>query len=143
MRGSGGSEGGIGMFSIGFVLSLLSLYFFFDSVQVTTQGFGALTSFVHRTAGGGMAGTASMGLVFVPFFLGVVSLFVNAKQTWAWILMWCGLGILVIEILSRITFLMNVRTSYLLILVVLFAAGAGLMIRSYRSIEATQPPKNT
>ena len=139
MRGSGGTEGGIGLFSIGFVLSAVSLYFFFDSVQVTTQGFGVLTSMIHRGMGNGAFGTASMGLVFVPFFLGVLALFYDSRPAWAWYLMWAGLGVLVIEILSKLTFFFNLRASHLIILLGLFAAGAGMMLRSYRNIDQ-QPP---
>lgn len=139
MRGSGGTEGGIGLFSIGFVLSAVSLYFFFDSVQVTTQGFGVLTSMIHRGMGDGAFGTASMGLVFLPFFLGVLALFYDSQPAWAWYLMWAGLGVLVIEILSKLTFFFNLRVSHLIILLGLFGAGAGMMLRSYRNIDQ-QPP---
>ncbi|MDZ4851888.1 MAG: hypothetical protein SGI77_21575 [Pirellulaceae bacterium] len=135
MRGSGGTDGGIGLFSIGFVLSAVSLYFFFDSVHVTAGGFGALTSMIHRGMGQGAYGTASMGIVFVPFFLGVLALFYDARPTWAWYLMWAGLGILVIEILSGLRFFFDLRASHLLILLGIFAAGAGMMLRSYRSID--------
>lgn len=140
MRGSGGTEGGIGLFSIGFVLSAVSLYFFFDSVQVTTQGFGVLTSMIHHGMGGGLYGTASMGIIFVPFFLGVLALFYDARPSWAWYLMWSGLGVLVIEILSKLNFFFNVRASHLILLLGLFAAGAGMMLRSYRSIDPPAPP---
>ncbi len=37
---SGGTEGGGGKFALGFVLAAVSLYFFFDSVQVSTDGAG-------------------------------------------------------------------------------------------------------
>ncbi len=141
MRGSGGTEGGIGLFSIGFVLSAVSLYFFFNSVQVTTQGFGILTTMIHRGMGDGGMGTASMGLVFLPFFLGVLALFYDSKPKWAWYLMWAGLGILVIEILSKLTFFFSLRVSHLIILLGVFAAGAGMMLRSYRSIDRV-PPSN-
>jgi uncharacterized protein len=144
MRGSGGTQGGVGQFAIGFVLSIVSLYFFFNSVQVTSGTNGWISGMVSQGMGNGAFGTASMALLFVPFFLGVLVLFYNAKQSWGWLLMWAGLGILVIEIMSRVTFLFNFRASYLILLIVLFAAGAGMMLRSYRSIELaddSQPPK--
>ena len=46
--------------------------------------------------------------------------------------MWIGLTIIIIEILSRIQFLLKIKSSHLLIMVVTFAAGAGLMLQSYR-----------
>jgi hypothetical protein len=137
MRGSGGTEGGVGLFTIGFVLSIVSLYFFFDSVQVTTRGNGLFTGMMYRAAGDGAFGTASMGLVFLPFFLGVIALFYDARPAWAWYLMWLGLGILVIEILSQLTFIFNLRASYLLLVLATFAAGVGMMLRSYRAIDSS------
>jgi uncharacterized protein len=141
MRGSGGTEGGVGMFTGGFVLSIVSLYFFFNSVFVTTRGHGLFTGMLYRGMGEGGFGSASMGLVFVPFFLGVVALFYDAKQKWAWVLMWAGLAILVIEILSQLTFVFNLRASYLLLVLALFAAGVGLMLRSYRAIGKLEKPE--
>ncbi len=140
-RGSGGTEGGIGLFTIGFVLSIGSLYFFFNSVQVTTRGSGLLTGMLYRGMGEGGFGTASMGLVFVPFFLGVIALFYDARPAWAWYLMWAGLGILVIEILSQITFFFNFRASYLLLVLAIFAAGVGMMLRSYKAIGKVEKPE--
>jgi hypothetical protein len=81
--------------------------------------------------GGGMWETTSMGLIFVPFLIGVIALFYNAAQKWAWWLMNIGLAIIVIEVLSRIRFLMTTKLSHLLGMMVLFAAGIGLMLRSY------------
>ncbi len=137
MRGSGGTEGGTGKFLIGFGLSALALYLFFDSVRVSTADLGVFSGFARRHAGGGMLETTSMGLLFVPFFLGVLALFYDARLKWAWALMWVGIAILVIEILSRIRFVMNMKTTHLLLMMVLFAAGAALMIRSYRDEGAT------
>jgi uncharacterized protein len=142
MRGSGGTNGGVGKFAIGFVLSAVSLYFFFHSVQVTSGSVGWFSSLIVDGMGTGIASTASMGLLFAPFFLGVLILFYDAKMMWAWYLMWSGLGILVIEILSRVSFVFNFKASYLLLLIVLFAAGAGMMLRSYRQLDAPDTPND-
>jgi hypothetical protein len=136
MRGSGGTEGGTGKFLIGFGLAALALYLFFDSVRVATANLGLFTGLARRHAGGGLLETTSMGIVFVPFFLGVLALFYDARMKWAWVLMWFGVAVLVIEILSRIRFFLNMKTTHLLGMMVLFAAGAALMIRSYRDESA-------
>ena len=47
-------------------------------------------------------------------------------------MLWIGVGILVIEVVSRIRFILEMKLSHLLLMFVAFAAGAGLMIRSYR-----------
>ena len=133
MRGSGGTEGGAGMFILGFLLAGLGVYLFFDSVLVSTATHGWISGmFRGRGGGGGMGQTTSMGIVFVPFFIGVTALFVNARWQWAWGLTWLGIAILIIEILSRIRFLLTMKVTHLLGMIVLFAAGTGLMIRSYR-----------
>lgn len=138
MRGSGGTEGGLGKFAIGFGLSALVTYLFFDSVRVTTAGHG-LISGLFGYGHGGPWETTSMGIIFVPFFLGVVVLFYDARLWWGWVLTYVGIGILAIEILSRIQFLFQMKSTHLLGMIVLFAAGVGLMLRSYR---ADRPSKD-
>ena len=133
MRGSGGTEGGVGKFFIGLSLAIGAIYFLFDSVTVTTRASGLVSGWVRGIGGMGDAwDTSSFGIVFVPFFLGVIALFYDARPRWAWALMWSGLGILVIEILSRIRFLMHMKLTYLALILVMGAAGVGLMLRSYR-----------
>ncbi|MEZ6056756.1 MAG: hypothetical protein R3C01_08625 [Planctomycetaceae bacterium] len=133
MRGSGGTEGGVGQFLAGMILSIIGVYLFFDSVIVQTDPTGLITGGARRMMGEGRMGqTTSMGIVFVPFFIAVVYLFVDAKKRWAWYLLYVGLVVLAIEILSRVRFTMNTKLSLLLLIFVLIAAGAGLMIRSYR-----------
>ena len=138
MHEPGGTPGGLQKFGLGLALSAASLYFFFDSVRVDTRGVGWLSGWM----GGRVGGTTSMGILFLPFFIGIAALFYNAKQRWAWGLTWLGLGILIVEILSRIQFLMNMKTSHLLIMIVTFAAGTGLMLRSYRDETQFQASQN-
>lgn len=140
MHQPGGTPGGLQKFGLGLLLCAVSLYFFFDSVHVETRGLGWFSGLLGR--GGTTWQTTSMGILFVPFFIGLVALFYDAKQRWAWALTWIGLAILVIEILSRIHFLMSVKTSHLIIMLVTFAAGAGLMLRSYRDESLAQQAAN-
>ncbi len=137
MRGSGGSEGGLGLFAVGLLFSALGVYLFFDSVLVTTAPAGFLSGMMGgRRGGGGLGQTTSMGILFVPFLISVIALFYDARIRWAWWLLYIAIAILAIEILSRIRFLMTVKTTHLLGMMVLFAAGIGLMIRSYRNLES-------
>ena len=131
MRGSGGTEGGLGKFAVGFCLSALATYLFFDSVKVTTAGHGLLSG-LFGYGHGGYWETTSMGVIFVPFFLGVVALFYDSRFWWGWVLTYLGIAVIAIEILSRIQFLFQMKTTHLLGMIVLFAAGVGLMLRSYR-----------
>lgn len=138
MKGSGGTEGGVGKYFIGFCLSALAAWMFFDSVQVSTAGEGWLSGMMHHQWRGGNFATTSMGIIFVPFFLGVIALFYDASKKWAWALMYCGLAVLSVEILSRIRFLLHVKSSHLLLMLAMFAAGLGLMLQSYRAHSKMQ-----
>jgi hypothetical protein len=136
MRGSGGTPGGLSEFSIGFVLAGLAVYLFLDSVTVST-GIGVFAGGLNGMLGGTIGSTASSGLIFLPFFIGVTALFYNANQRWGWTMMYLGLAVIVIEILSQIRFLVQMKVSHLLGVIVLLAAGTGLMLRSYRDHGGT------
>ncbi len=136
MRGSGGTPGGIGEFAMGFVLAGLAVYLFLDSV-VVTSGIGMIAGRVDGMFGGMLGGRTSSGLVFVPFFIGVTALFYDSRQQWGWTVMYLGIAIIVIEILSRMQFLVTMKVSHLLGIIVLLAAGTGLMLRSYRDQDPT------
>ena len=133
MKGSGGTDGGVGLFFFGLVMAVAGVYFFFDSVRVHAGHAGALSGMMGGGRGrGGIIDTTSMGILFVPFFIGVFALFVDAHRKWAWILTYVGIAILAIEILSRIRFIVDTKLTHLLGMIVLFAAGCALMFRSYR-----------
>ena len=140
----GGTQGGEIKFLIGIVLSLLGLWLFFDSVRFTTGHLGAISSALARGSGmghGGPAGgggggmgigqTTSMGIVLVPLFIGVVALFFDVRRTWAWVVTWTGIGILLIEIVSRFRPEFQVKASHFILMLVLIAGGLGLMLRAY------------
>ena len=139
MRGSGGTPGGLGQFFVGLFLAIVSAYLFFDSVHVDTAPSGWISGLIISP---GNYSTVSTGLLFLPFFLGVMALFVNAKQKWAWMLTWGGLAILAIEILSRIRFFMSMKLTHLLILIALMAAGCGLIFRSFRAFAEFEKSMN-
>ena len=128
MRGSGGTDGGVGMFFIGLTLAVLAVYLFFDSVRVTTA-IGLLSGFFGG-GGGGLWRTTSMGIIFVPFLIAVIGLFYDARRKWAWWLLYIGIAVIAIEILSHIRFYVNAKLTHLLGMMVLFSAGIGLMLRS-------------
>ena len=139
MKGSGGTEGGVGQFFIGLLLAGLGIYLFFDSVRVTT-GIGLISGDLHRLVGrgsGGLGETTSMGILFVPFVIAVITLFYDARKKWGWWLLYFSIAVIAVEILSRIRFLMNTKLTHLLGMMVLFAAGVGLILRSLR--DHSQP----
>jgi len=134
IKGSGGTEGGVVQFLIGLLLTGVAIYLFFDSVLVTT-GIGIVSGGMHRMmgrGGGGFGETTSMGIIFVPFLIAVIALFYDASKKWGWWLLYFGIAVIAVEILSRIRFLMTTKLTHLLGMMVLFAAGVGLILRSLR-----------
>jgi hypothetical protein len=69
----------------------------------------------------------------VPFLTGIFILFFDAKAKWAWWLTIIGLLVVIIEILSRIQFVMNSKTSHVLLMLAMIAGGAGLVLKGYRT----------
>jgi hypothetical protein len=139
VRGAGGTPGGTWLFFSGLVLAGAGLWFFLSNVHVVTRDFGMFSgAFSRGMLGGGMP-AMSTGIVFAPIFFGLVLLFYDARMKWGWVLFYTGLAIIVIEILSRIQFLMDMRTSNLLLMLGMIAAGIGMMLRSFRDASQDAP----
>ena len=139
MKGSGGTEGGVFEYLVGLCLAGLAIYLFFDSVHMASGQYGVFSGMLGGGRQGGHWDTTSMGIIFVPFGIGVFSLFVNAEQKWAWWIAWIGLAVIAIEMLSRIRFLMEIKTSHFILMLVLFLFGCALMFRSYRATRLLPP----
>lgn len=140
VRGAGGTPGGTWLFFTGLVLAAAGLWFFLSNVHVLTNPFGVMSGLFSRGMFGGGQPAASTGIVFAPIFLGLVLLFYDARWRWGWALFYLGLAIIVIEILSRIQFHMDMRTSNLLLMMGMVAAGIGMMLRSFRDTSITETP---
>ena len=123
----GGTKGGEGLFFGGLALIGLGVYFFLDSIYVTT-GHGGIIGRMFGRGGQGHE-TTSMGIVFVPLLIGIGTLFYDARKKWAWWLAGLGLLLIIIESLSRIRFEMNQKTTLLLLMLGMIAAGAGMVFR--------------
>lgn len=127
MNGSGGTEGGRGEFGFGVLLVIAGLYFFLDSVTVTTASHGWFSGYLRTNIG-----TGSVGLIFSPFFLAIAMLFYDARLKQGWWLLGGSIALIVVEVFSRLNFLMHVKTTHLLLMIALFGAGTGLILNSYR-----------
>ena len=127
----GGTEGGTGSFLMGsgLILVALGMYLLLDSVRVQSGQYGWVSGMIGRGRHG--LETTSMGIVFVPFLIGVGVLFYDATKKWAWWLAGLGLVVVVVEILSRIRFVLDMKTSHLLLILVMVAAGAGMTLRAF------------
>ena len=127
----GGRPGGEIKFIIGVLLTGIGIWLFFDSVRLTTGHHGLMSNFFGGRGGGGMGETTSMAIILVPLFIGVIALFVDVNQKWAWGLTLIGVLILSVEILSRMRPHFNVKASHAVLMLVMIAGGLGLMLRAY------------
>ncbi len=127
----GGTEGGTAPFlaGLGLTLTAIGLYLLFDSVHVVSGGSGMVSQFLM---GQGGWETTSRGIIFVPLVLGVVLLFYNAAWIVGWGFLWLGLAVVIVEILSRLQFVFNMKTSHLILILAMSAAGVGLMLRGLK-----------
>lgn len=82
-----------------------------------------------------------MGILFVPFLIGAGVLFFDARKKWGWVLLGLALLSIVIELLSRVRFHMETAITCLLLILLMTAAGAGLMARDYLSRRSPTGPK--
>lgn len=123
----GGTRGGIKLFLGGVGLTVLSMWFFLDSVRVTAYGNGWISG-----GFGGFGGTGSMGILFVPLLIGIGGLSYNGRALWAWVVFGLGLALIIIEILSKLRFFYDLKLSHFLLMLGGFAAGIGLTLRSFR-----------
>jgi hypothetical protein len=135
----GSSPDAAWLFLGGFVLAAAGLWFLLANVHVTTHPFGLVSGVFSRGVFGGGGATLSTGVVFVPIFAGLVMLFYDSRKQAGWWLFYAGLLLLVIEIFSRIQFVMNMRTSNLLLMLGMIAAGVGMMLRSLRGPPPVTP----
>jgi uncharacterized protein len=128
----GGRPGGEVKFLIGAILAVCGAWLFFDSVHFMTGRGGLVSNAIGGGRGeGGMGETTSMGIVLVPLFTGVVALFFNVRQKWAWGLTGLGLLILGVEIVSRFRPVFSVKATHLFVMIALIGGGLGLMLRGY------------
>jgi putative effector of murein hydrolase LrgA (UPF0299 family) len=129
---SGGSEGGEQALitGVGLVLFPFGFCLFLDLVQVTSAPYGWISGRMGRS-GGGMRETTSMGLIFIPFLVGVMELFFDSKKKWIWGLAGIFLAVIFVEILSRVHFVLNMKMTSLFLVLGMLAAGAGLLACGY------------
>jgi predicted membrane channel-forming protein YqfA (hemolysin III family) len=123
MRGAGGTEGGIGLFLIGFCCAVAGGWLLMN--QVTVSG-GAWT----------LWGYNSFGLSLVPFILGVGLLFFDGRSVIGWLLLIAGLAIVLAGVLMNLRIYFQPTSLFnTLMMLALLAGGIGMIARSLRSAE--------
>lgn len=119
-RGAGGTEGGVGMFLIGFVMAVAGGYLLTNQVTVTS-------GYWH------FWGYNAFGLSLLPFVVGIGFLFFDGKSAVGWVLTIAGAVILFIGIIANLQIYFRATSLFnTLIMLVLLLGGIGLVARSLR-----------
>ena len=129
MRGAGGTEGGIGMFFIGFACAVAGGWLLMN--QVTVHGGSWM-----------LWGYNSFGLSLVPFMLGIGLLFFNGRSIAGWLLLIAGVVIILAGVLANMRIYFQPTSLFnTLLMLGLLAAGLGMIARSLRSAEKAVAPR--
>ncbi|QSX78848.1 hypothetical protein [Agrilutibacter solisilvae] len=121
MRGAGGTEGGLGLFLVGFACAVAGGWLLMN--QVTVSG-GAW----H------LWGYNSFGLSLVPFIAGVGMLFFNGRAVVGWLLLIASLVIILAGILVNLRIWFAPTSLFnTLMMLALLAGGIGMIARALRA----------
>jgi len=102
MKGAGGTQGGTGQFFMGLAMMCGGFYLLFNAIQVSSSfglGYG-----LYRVNAFGQGMSITTGMVMLPFIIGIVMVFFDAKSKLAWLLSLGSLTALVVGVISSIQF---------------------------------------
>ena len=120
-QGPGGTPGGVGMFFFGLALAIAGGYLIMNQVQVTS-GYWSWW------------GTNTFGLTLIPLVIGIGLLFFNGRSIAGWLLTGGGAVIIFVGILANLQIYFSQTTLFnAILMLVMFAAGLGLMARAVKS----------
>jgi hypothetical protein len=119
-RGAGGTEGGVGMFLIGFVMAVAGGYLLTTQVTVTS-GYWRLW------------GYNAFGLSLLPFIVGIAFLFFDGRSVVGWVLTIAGAVIIVAGILTNLEIYFRSTSLFnTLVMLMLLFGGIGLVARALK-----------
>ena len=117
----GGTPGGLGKFVLGLALTAAGLYLVFQQTMVAS-GYWSWW------------GTNTFGLTLIPLIFGLGLIFFDGKNVLGWLLSLVGLVVIVTGVVANLHVYFQTTSLYnLLIMLILIAAGLGLMARSLRA----------
>jgi len=129
-EGAGGTSGGIGRFFLGLIMLIGGGYLLLDSIHVYNN-----FHFSTRMFSVGNYGVTS-GIILIPMMLGIGMVFYNAKNFIGWLLFLGSVVALIFGVISNIQFTMsNMSLFELLVILVLFVGGIGLLLGSLKSLS--------
>ena len=120
LRGAGGTQGGIGMFLIGFAMAVAGGWLLTNQVTVHS-GYWRVW------------GYSAFGLSLLPFVIGIAFLFFDGKSVIGWVLTLAGAVIIFIGIIANLEIYFRSTTLFnTLMMLVLLLGGIGLIARSLK-----------
>jgi hypothetical protein len=120
-EGPGGTPGGAGMFLLGLAMAIAGIYLIMSQTQVS--------SYYWR-----WWGDNTFGLTLIPLMIGVGLLFFNARSIAGWLLAGGGAVIILVGIISNLQLHFRQTSLFsLIVMLVLFVGGLGLMARALKS----------
>ena len=129
-RGAGGTPGGMGLFFMGLIMSLIGGYLLLNQIQVTSGFWG------WRYALFGGVNISAFGVTLILFLLGIGLIFFDGRSKVGWFLAGGGLLLIIVGVLASLrVYLRNTSLYVVLIILILFVGGVGLMARSLRAME--------
>jgi hypothetical protein len=125
--GAGGSSGGIGNFFIGLIMLIGGGYLLLDAIHI----YNSFSMGTRMYSVGGMGVTS--GFVLIPMMFGIGIMFYNSKNPVGWLLFVGSLVALIFGVITNIQFSFQQMSLFeLLVILVLFVGGLGLMLSSLR-----------
>jgi hypothetical protein len=119
-QGPGGTPGGVGTFLFGLGMAIAGGYLILNQTQVTSGYWG-------------WWGTNTFGLTLIPLIIGVGLLFFNGRSIAGWLLAGGGALIILVGIIAHLQIYFSHTSLFnLILMLVLFAGGLGLMARALR-----------
>jgi len=120
MKGAGGTPGGVGSFFLGLAMAIGGGYLLTQQVTVTSGFWGYF-------------GPQTFGLSLLPLAAGVGLLFFDGESRLGWVLAVGGCAIILLGILANLRIYFQPTTLFnTLVMIVLLAAGLGLVARSVK-----------
>ena len=127
MKGAGGTTGGIGMFFGGAALVVAGAYLLLTRVSVVSGGWL-------------FYGYNAFGLTLFPLLIGIGILFYNGRSILGWLLTAAGAIIILVGIVANLHVYFQPTSLFdTLMMLGLLAGGIGLVARSLRAIEVSEP----
>ena len=119
-RGAGGTEGGIGMFLIGFAMAVAGGWLLTNQVTVHSGAWR-------------LWGFSAFGLSLLPFVVGIAFLFFDGKSIVGWVLTLAGAVIIFAGIIANLDIYFRPTSLFnTIVMLVLLLGGIGLVARSLR-----------